>query len=186
MRKIETKEEKERKERRKNLILSAILAGILVLSTLGYAFFSRNENENPQIKIKINGRDFFYSNGMWATQRDNKVLFFNYLPNETKDVFVDDLRFLSYGGKKVYFVNSQQPAYLIVNNIKEIEIFQEACLDENCSLDKNLPIKNCTDYLIVFKEGEETKVLKDENCIFLEGNFNKAADAFMYKILGIN
>ncbi|MEM4181561.1 MAG: hypothetical protein QXX68_00135 [Candidatus Pacearchaeota archaeon] len=186
MRKIETKEEKERKEKRKNIILSLILAGILVFSTIGYAILSRHEEEQNNLKVKVNGRDFYFYSGMWAIQKDGKVLYFNNLPNETKDVLVSDLRGINYFGKKVYFVNSQQPAYLIVNNIKEIEIFQEACLDEKCSEEKNLPIKNCTDHLIVFRDGNETKVLKEENCIFLEGDFNKAADAFMYKLLDIN
>ncbi len=186
MRKIETKEEKKLRERRKNIILTIVIIFIMVFSTFAYAIFSREDNPNERIKIRINGRDFFYNGyGYWLTQKEGKSFIFNNLPNETKNIYVDNLKDLNYKGKKVYFVNSKPSFSLIIDNIEDITFFQEACLDEKCSEEKNLPIKDCSDYLIIFKDSEETRVLKDKNCLVLEGDSEKATDAFLYKFLGI-
>ncbi|MEM4605650.1 MAG: hypothetical protein QW103_01265 [Candidatus Pacearchaeota archaeon] len=185
MRKIETIDEKKIKEKKKKVILVLIMVLVLLISTLGYAIFSREEQRKKEI-VNLNNKIFFKEGIFWVTEKDKKFLYFNYLPNETKEVFIDDLRGINYQGKRVYFVNSQPVSNFIINNIKEIELFQEGCIDENCSRERNLPIKNCSDYLIIFRESNETKVLKEGNCIFLEGDLNKAADAFMYKLLKIN
>src|SRR3989344_1756426 len=51
------------------------------------------------------------------------------------------------------------------------------------SCEQDLPEKDCSEEIIVFKDSQENKVYQEENCIFIEGDI-KAVDAFLYKILG--
>lgn len=189
MRKIETQEEKERKEKRKQTFLAVALTLILIGSTAGYAFFTR-EREGENLKVKIYGRDFFFQNNYWLTNYASRTLYFHNLPNETKNIESDELFNWNYQGQAIYFVNTQPAAQTILINLGEhFSRYQEACFEEDseipCNEEKNLPLKNCSDFLIIFKESEKTKVKKQENCIFLEGDFEKATDKFIYKLLKI-
>ncbi len=50
----------------------------------------------------------------------------------------------------------------------------------------DLPIKDCSQNLIIFETGNETRVYSEGNCVFIVGDVLKGSDAFLYKILGIN
>ena len=87
MRKIEIRAEKEKKESRNKTILGVILAGLMVLSTAGYAFFSMERGEkNDNIKVKYNNFEFVSYGDLWQTEISGYKFYFSYLPNETRQV----------------------------------------------------------------------------------------------------
>ena len=59
---------------------------------------------------------------------------------------------------------------------------QEACYGK---CDKDLPEKDCTQNLIVWKDSAENKVYSQGKCVFIEGDL-RAVDAFLYKIFELN
>lgn len=49
----------------------------------------------------------------------------------------------------------------------------------------DLPVKDCSQNLIVFVQGNETRVYSEESCVFIVGDVLRGSDAFLYKLLGI-
>lgn len=188
MRKIESSEEIERKEKRRNKILTFFMLGILVLSTLGFAFFynsSGTEDSGQNNDANSNGRPRVEQNGdRWSTRFGEQVLIFSTSPDIAKNISANFSLTLSD------FQSS--PLYLFIKNdgIKaEIgstlglytQRVQEACYGK---CEDNLPEKNCSSNLIVWKESGENRVYQEEKCIFIEGDI-RAADAFLYGVFGI-
>lgn len=174
MRKIESAEEVERRRNRNSKYLTFFMLAILLVSTIGYAFFmgdkedSGNTSTNEDVQwIDIGEQRVYLSNPKSATE------------NISVDINAN-LGF--YGGEQVYVVSSSQT----VSN----EIFavlgrvagrmQNACYG-NCT--ENLPEKDCADKLIVWDPTKEDKVYQEDNCVFIDGDL-RAVDAFLYKIFG--
>ncbi|MGC9309157.1 MAG: hypothetical protein ACP5D2_00490 [Candidatus Nanoarchaeia archaeon] len=180
MRKIETAEEKDRKQKKKQTLIGGVMVLLLIMSTAGYAILSGTGNAETNI-VEYNGFKFKSSGGYWILQ--SKQLAFQYLPQEVENVSIDgQFNLQQYNNKPLYFVNNNPASQEIIYNLQGVYLrWQEACLNE-CD---NLPIKNCSSNLIIFKESEETRVYKDENCVYITGNYIKATDAFIYKLLDI-
>ena len=68
-----------------------------------------------------------------------------------------------------------------------VQRIQNACLEgEGC--EGNLPIKNCEDNIIIFKESENNEIIQEKNCVFIKGkkeDLVKLSDDFLFKIIGI-
>lgn len=183
MRKIKTKAAAEKKARKNQLIIGLVLIFLMVFSIAGFAFFS-NDSEDSSVRNYEN-YDFIRSGNMWATQIENQVFYFSYLPQETEEIEVNGFYNLQeYSGKTLYFVNENPATQEILNNLGNyISRFQGACLNESCG--KDLPVKNCTSNLIIFEEDGETGVRKEGGCIYISGNHILGSDAFMYRLFGI-
>jgi hypothetical protein len=69
-----------------------------------------------------------------------------------------------------------------VNLARYASRFQEACYGE---CEKDLPEKDCSEKLIVFRESEVKKVYEEGSCVIIEGDM-VAVDAFLYRVLGIS
>ena len=86
----------------------------------------------------------------------------------------------SFIGKKLYISAKNQG--VLQELASTIGTFasgmQEACYGK---CEENLPEKDCTENLIVWKESAENKVYQQDSCIFIEGDIT-AADAFIYKL----
>lgn len=190
IKKIRTQQEIDRVKKRNQIITGVVLMGLMLLSTIGYSFFSVDDTSSGNGKVKESGLEFSKVNGGWITKINGLDFNFQFLPSEVKDIPVTTSFTLSdYTGKTVYFVNSGSIASEILSNLNSYILrAQEACLKgEPCG--KDLPIKDCSEKLIVYKEGKEgseANVYQDQNCVYLEGESIKAADAFLYKILGVN
>ncbi|MBS3080023.1 hypothetical protein J4221_01000 [Candidatus Pacearchaeota archaeon] len=194
MKKILSKEEKDRITRRNQLILGLILIGLMILSTLGFAF-SNNIAGNSQGKIEYNGIEFTQDNGYWKFSASGYEFLTLYNPEETKDIaFSGYVSLNNYMSKPLYFVSKKNSFSEIERNLAgRIALrVQEACI-ENGSCDKDLPVKNCKDdNIIVYKEvinNSDEKIYQKDNCIFIEtqvSNVEKYEDAFLFNILGIN
>ncbi len=173
MRRLETKIESEKRRKRIVSILSTFMLSIMVLSVLGFSFLSNtgdssNEEGNPnqgQLKIDYGGQTIY----LMSTQEDieNISININILPQ-------------IYFGKTLYIVSENQG--ILQEIASTIGLFssrvQEAC---HGPCEKNLPERNCTDNLIIWKESEENKVSKEDNCIFIEGDL-RTVDAFIYNL----
>ncbi|MFH1521778.1 MAG: hypothetical protein ABIF18_02355 [archaeon] len=185
LRKIKTQAEIDKKKRRNQFFIGVIMIGLLVVSTLGYSLISSDTNEDS--KKNEFGIEFFRENGLWIAIIDEEVFRFQNLPSEISDIDVNvSLDLEKYSGQPLYFVNPNVGASEILNNIGSYILrYQEACLtNESCGND--IPAKSCENNLIIFEIGNETKVYQNESCIFIVGDGIKGADAFLYKVLGVN
>jgi len=179
--------------RRKNIIhivlyiIVAIMIGLLVLSTAGFAIMGNRSENSGASKEKYGDFEFVKYGGGWATELQGQVYYFSYLPQDVENVSVIGFYSLQdYANKPLYFVNTNVAAQEILGGVNNIvERYQEACLEGfNCT-STDLPVKNCTSNVIVFRKENNTKVWQEENCVYISGNFVRGADAFLYKILGI-
>ena len=162
------------------------MIGILVFSTLGYSLISSDSDEDDS-KVSELGFDFFRENGLWITDFNGEILRFQNLPSEILKIDVNvSTNLRQYSGRPLYFVNPNEGASEILSNIgRHILRYQEACLiNESCEVD--LPVKNCDSNLIIFESGDKTRVYQNESCVYIVGDGVKGADAFLYKVLGVN
>ena len=192
MQKIKTKEESEKEGRRNKIIISLILVFIMVLSTIGYAFFNQRQEE-VQEEGKITYKGLVFSedvNGFWSTQINEYGIITKYNPEETKNVsFFDfDVSVKDFYNHPLYFVSNNT---LAVNELsRNICLFstrcQAACLEETCG--KDFPVKNCTENIIIIKDSDVFKSSKKDNCLFIEApkeEQERVADSLVFKILSL-
>lgn len=185
MRKIQTQAEIDRKKRKNQIIVGVVMIGLLLMSIVGYSFTSGG-NDGDSSKINEMGIDFFRQNGVWVAEIDGSVFGFQNLPSQVSDVDVNvSIGLGQYSGQVLYFVDPNEGVNEVLTNIgRYILRYQEACLgNETCEGD--LPVKDCDSNLIIFKNGNVTKVYQNDNCIFIVGDSLKATDAFLYKVLQV-
>jgi len=179
IRRLQTKEELNRKRKRNNKILSLTMLSILLFSTIGYAFFinpdssssnsNQEQNSDPapsdKISFQYQGTQFILTSTL----------------SQIKDIPVD----ITISPES--YVN--QPIYTDIKNegvLKEIALnlgkisaaVQKACYGK---CEENLPEKDCTSNLIVWNQSINKKVYQKDKCIFIEGDIT-SADAFIYKL----
>jgi len=186
MKKIETNQDREKKERKNKIILGVILGLVMLFGTAGYSFLSMERTSSSE-KVKYNGLEFVKQGEYWQTSIQNYNFYFSYLPNETSEINIKKT-LQDYANKPLYFANNGEAGQEILRNLQYFVLrVQEACLlSENCS--ENLPVKNCSDNIIIIKEKESlaSPVLEEDNCIYIiSNNTINSADSFLYKILGI-
>jgi len=188
MRKIETKSEKEKKDTQKKLIIGIVLIGLMILSTAGYAFSPKEKNNENH--IVYNGYEFnLASNGLWYTNIGDTELITTYNPKDVEDIYVPALSINQYYNAIVYFdsTNREIEGEIARNLNAYVSRVQYACLDENdCKSD--VPIKNCTENIIIIRESENDAIYQNDNCVKIRYTTNsslKLADAFLFQVFGI-
>jgi len=191
-----TKEEIEKKETKNKLVIGIVLVIIMVLSTLGYAILS-SEKEISREKLEYNGIKFTQTEGgYWQFQAQGISFLTQYAPKDTENI--SSAIFIgpgNYAGKTLYFIGEEAPSKseIILNfNGRLVSRVQpgSVCLKANedkCNNDT--PVKDCsTDNIIIIEESNETKITQDENCVTIAAPYQeqaRAADAFIFKILGV-
>lgn len=187
MRKIQTLEETERKTKIKKRIGSVVLLGILIISTLGYAFISSpfsgnkeniDEGENQDIagtdKVGTDRISLKYEGSIFS-------LLSSYDDVEKIPVEITAKPNDYFGGVLYIASDNDGITQELGSNIgKFASRVQRACYGK---CDDDLPEKNCTTNLLIWKEASESKVYQKDKCIFIEGDM-RAADAFIYKLFG--
>lgn len=173
MRRLETKIESEKKRKRTITTLSIIMLSIMVLSTLGYSFLSNTETPSDEENIIETGNSQINYGGQTFYLINSR--------EETKDIGINtNILPQAYFGKTLYIVSDNQGIFQEIAST--IGLFssrvQEAC---HGPCERNLPEKNCTDNLIIWKESQENKVSQEDNCVFIEGDL-RTVDAFIYKL----
>jgi hypothetical protein len=188
MRKIISKEQSAKKQKRNNLILAGLLILIMFGSVFGIIVGSLGQNSNIET-ITYNGYQFVNSNGFWTTEIGDYGFAFIYNPEQVEKVSSSINYLDKYNGKTLYFSSESSTALTeIYRNLEGIVgRFQEACLNEtDCK--ENLPIKDCSNNFIIIRESNFTNILQNENCVFIEGNYENLTaitDEFLFKTLGV-
>lgn len=185
MRKIETLEQKERKEKKKQRVLGGILILVLTMSIAGYAAFSGTD-QNSNGKRTYNGLDFVYDNGFWRTSINEKNLVFYNLPYDLNEINISlNASIDDYYNKPLYLVGAY-PSMIAYDLNGLVLRMQGACVPGVDCLDENLPVKNCSeDNVLIFIEGNESRIYQNENCVYLEGDLQKTSDKYIYNLLNI-
>ena len=196
VRKIMTREQIEKRDRKKKVIISVILAVIMLFSSAGYAFFSNDEATTKTEKVTSGGLEFIKTDyGTWQFKVNNYNFETKFTPKDTENISVQISKNLDdYYQKPLYFgVNSKinlastGNTEILRNIYSFIERSDLSCLDENCTEDK--PIKDCSaDNIIIFKESNDSRIMTEDNCIFLYSPLyeqERIADVFLFKILGL-
>lgn len=185
MRKLETREDIEKKNNRNKLIIGIVLAVLLLMSTAGYAFFGVGEDESSK-KIKYKTVEFSERYGFLMLELGGRDYYFNYLPNETS-VFETRKILPDYLNKPLYFVGESPGKESVARNLGQIASrMQMACIEgEEC--DENLPVKNCSDNIVIFKQTDLSVIREEDNCVYILSNESlRDADAFIYGLLDVN
>lgn len=196
IKRIVTKQEMEKRQKRNQIIIGIVLASVMVLSTLGFALQSgsdgdSDENSQNSNKINYNGYEFENINGLWILGTSVGSFVFSYNPEQTNIGFVNlSMKAENYRGNPVYLFSKNKDAKteLYANLLNIAERVQEACVEGEICNDKSLPIKNCIDNLIIVKESNFSSIKQSGNCVYIEGQQSQlvsAADEFLFKILNI-
>jgi len=188
MRKIITVQDREKKETRNKVIIGIVLVVLLVFSTAGYAFYRTGSDEIKKILYK--DIEFVLQNdGLWHAEVQGNELKTVFNPEETENIsgFLS-ISLLNYQNKPLYFSydSDRQGVGEVVMNIgSHVGRVQHVCLDE---CEEDLPVKNCTENIIIIREGEETLIKQEDSCIYIsgKGDIIRASDAFIFKLFKIN
>lgn len=187
MRKILTGEEIAAREKKRNRVLTVIMLLImlliLVVSSAGYAFLSIVPE--PGQAIAAGGKVQAYGS-QWAVIWAGNQHVFSSSPemafNNTTLDFIPDIN--KYAGKPLYIdAESDVVANEIASNLGIYSERPNRACYLSCE-DSDLPEKNCTYNLIIYKPGDENKITQEDGCIFINGDI-KAVDAFLYREIGI-
>jgi len=187
MKRLVSRSEREKRAKKNQIIIGVLLVFLMVLSVLGFALQGNAGNQEGEDKIVYNGLEFIYINGFWRIGN----FAFKYNPEQVPEI--------GFGLKDATFYQ-EFPLYIYSENIEaetEIEMnlrliaerVQKACIDEEgieCS--EELPIKTCEDNFIIIRESNNSRIIQNNNCVYIEGTEEeilKLADQFLFKILGI-
>ncbi len=197
IRKIQTKEEADKKSKRNQLIVGIILVGLMILSSVGYAFVHEDNGIGSTTKASYNGFSFLKSGELWGVSISGQNFYFKNLPQDTSNASVSlgSINLNSYSAKPIYFVgfdkSYEATRELITNLGNSVLRYQDACLNGTLCADSELPVKTCSENIIIFSEVQQssnlnqTKVYTNGNCVYITGDYTLGADAFLYKLLGV-
>ena len=191
MREIITREEREKKDKRKGTIISLILAGLMIFSVAGYAFYDTGREKIDEKKYKE--LDFILKeDGLWHTEIQGYDFSTIYSPEDTENIsglLTSNIQ--SYMGKPLFFSYGSETEGIdeITRNINRfVSRVQYVCLDEN-ECEGDWAVKNCTeDNIIIINEDNETLIKQEGNCVYIlarERDITRGSDAFVFKILKI-
>ena len=197
MKKLITRKERERKNKINQLIIGLVLIGLMIFSTLGFAFSGRINEESALGKINYNGVDFIGQDGSWSFNIQGYDFRTKYSPDNVSNInFFNILTVQDYVEKPLYLVGEAgEHMYEIEVNLLDKFVLRTsfACLDEE-ECEGDFPIKNCSeDNVIIFEEvdydeGYVESIEQNENCIFITtslANQTRYVDAFLFDLLGI-
>jgi len=192
MRKLTNPKDKDKKQKRNQLILGIFLVLTMMLST--FAIVIDSMQNKTQTSVKYNGFKFEAYNGYWITSVGQYQFAFRSNPLETKNFSsaFDNVELNlvnTYANKPLYLYSQDSYASQeISQNLDHfVERYQSACFEsKNCPQD--FPIKDCTNNFIIYKISNTTSIKQQENCVFIEGKQEDLVyltDEFLFRILGI-
>lgn len=192
MRRIETTERKEKREKRLKVVVGSVIIFLLVVSTLGYAlvFGGQTGGTTPQgdptqtQTIEQNEDGAYFNGRYWVYAQGTTQRYFSYEHAEVETIPSDiSLTSQDYAGQTVYLVGGAGArTEEIALNIQSLTgKMQQACYGP---CEEDLPEKTCEDYLIVIEDSDTQIVTQEDNCVFIAGDL-KAVDAFLYSLFGL-
>lgn len=181
MRKISSKYELQKAQKRNQWVIGGVLIFLMLASTLGFAFqggFGSGNIDNGGNVITYNGFQFENINGFWVL--GNFV--FRYNPGQISDLETSLESLDSYREKPLHiYSESPQAESEIRVNLGQFTGGIENADSENA--------RDCSDNFIIIKEDTISKIEQSSGCVFIHGR-NQAelvenADLFLFKIFGI-
>lgn len=188
MRKITSKYQQKKKEKRKQVLVSVVLIGILFVSIVGFGFQGSYDENNV---VKYGGYEFSEQNGYWVTNIQEVDFLFQYNPKQIKEYVSSLTSVEKYYSKPIYIYSEDNNAEIeFSSNIRYlVERVQNACLEGKECPYEDVPIKTCEDNLIVIEFGEEIGIRQDKNCVYIAGKTQEDliiyTDKLLFKLLNI-
>jgi hypothetical protein len=178
MRRIMSQADLDAKRKRNTLIISLFMLGILVFGTVGYAVSLTSKEDSSS------GNGITNLGDRWEVPYQGQNFYLSNSPDDVKNISVSIESTLStYSSSPVYIVSGNNAVGTEITSVLSSfsPRIQKACYG---SCEENLPEKDCTENLIIWRDSLENKVYQEENCVFIDGDL-KAVDAFLYKLLGL-
>lgn len=164
MRAIESFEVREKRSKRNRLIMGVLLIGLMVLSTAGYAFYGVTD-KNTGV---VNEQGIRYDGSYWIFPASYSDL---YLFNDPTNIVKVNLnnKALNYGGSPLYIdsEDSYIKEHLALNLGTYFNGIYEACYS---SCERDLPEKDCSEPIIIYRDSLENSIRQEQNCFFISGN----------------
>lgn len=191
MRKIKSQRDIEKEKRKNQIIIGLVLVFLMVFSSIGYALMSVNSDDSQGETARYGNLEFIQQNGYWNLPYSDRILFFDFLPNELGKISIDEnISITDYFEKEVYFVGFEDQNSVALQKIAAslqgiATRMQEACLEGLECSNSDLPTKTCQDHLIIYTDSSQNSVTKTENCVYINGEIVKTSDAFVYRLFNI-
>ena len=190
MRKITSKHDLQKANRRKQAIVGIVLVGLMLISTIGYAF-QVNPNANTEGTAgNYKGYKLSNANGYWNLQVGNLTFVFAENPADSYAVTSELNPAESYYGKPAYIYSESAVAGAeVYRNIHPLSSgISYACPEGEKNCDASLPVKTCSNNFIIIRESSETRIIQKDSCVYIEGpaeNMTRIADGFILKVIGV-
>lgn len=186
MRKIQSPQEIEKRKKRNMVLLSVFMLAVLVFGTVEYGFASnRGGTQDNGTEGNAAESGLTSVGDQWALNFQGQVIYFTNSLDSTRNTTLNTSKTLSGYSRAPLYISSDNPS--ITNELRLSLGRFTPRLQEACYLscpEKDLPEKNCTDNLIIWKDSFENRVYEEENCVFIEGDL-RAVDAFLYELFGV-
>ena len=190
IKKIQTAEEKERKEKRMRIFMTVFVIVILGASTAGYALMETQSSE----KKSYNDFKFTQTENGWQAKGMN--FFTSYLPQDVENITVPSNSGNISGNVYLIAIGTEErTAAIELLRATSISKLNYACSakDENSDYCSELPIKSCDDAsqgnnIVIFERANETSVSYDNYCLTVKGESSelvKIADRIIFDLYGI-
>jgi hypothetical protein len=191
--KIQTAEEKEKKDKRLKIFMTIFMVVVLGASTAAYALIDTGSSQRKT----YNGITFTLTQSGWNPKKMN--IYTSYLPSDVENISIDGSPSLDSLKGNLY-LNALGNNELNAANelLKTLAIEKRPTLAcspayENESFCADLPIKSCDDAsaespLISFEQANETSISYKNYCLVIKGdneNMIKAADRVIFGLYGI-
>jgi len=181
MQRIKTAEEVEKKQRVIKLVAGSVLIFLMVFSTAGFALNGIGGNsDSPE-----DSEEIYFDGNYWIYSFGSQQFYFENKLEDTSEVSVQITARINDFSQQILYLDSENVGATseISNNLGRYSSrVQEACYGE---CERDVPERDCSENLVVFKEGNERKVTQKDKCIFIEGDL-ASVDAFLYKVLGLS
>jgi len=188
---------------KKNLgqkIMPWFIVMIMVLSVLGVMMYGFNDNVSSGSE-KYNGFKFQRIENKWVLNTDKGFIVFDYLPQEVKDIELNqDMGNIfnrievdtTFSINDTYSKAIALTIYELNNALSTQNVFlRQGLTEEN---EYNFPVIDCKDStdiipVVKFKQGNSTKITAQNHCIIIEANseedFLMIKDRILYDIFKV-
>ena len=191
IKKLVSKKEEKRKQKRNQWIAGSVLILVMVLSAFGIAANSFGETKEQKTIYK--GYEFQQINSYYVLNigESNFKLLSNPESLNNLKAQINLSKILTNYISKPLYLSIENPSLSqeISQNLDSyVERIQFACLENSTCLDENFPIKDCLNNFIIIKKSTENKIYEQDNCVFIEGkqeDLLTLTDKFILEIIGI-
>ncbi len=170
---------------------------VMVLSVFGIVGTFFSEEDSAESKVEYNGFALYNRTSVWQVQSGGKWYAFRYFPSELENQFLpDEIAAKLLSSSKVYLGFIPEDKISVENELNMVGLTlynlniipQKACVvEEGCP---DIPLIDCgSNAGIIFKYGEISRNVVDEQCLILEApdaeELRKQTERLIYELLGV-